>query len=438
MSKRSRVVVAISLILLPALILRGSPGISSPGPPITLTITGKTAGIYDPRRHRVYVQAQENGVIQTPRLQIRVTGLPGHQKIFILCRFIPGPYREVTMPGRSLFQISGGKGRILNMNTCQLTADSSGEARVDFVCTRYAGDRFVLMVQYAAESFAVGQNYANFSRRLEKNARAIAVFDLWKRMVIEDLHILKGVRFPGDGVMNLVRENLARLHIDCEISLARGRIDPALPSLSPFFSAAGLGTDSSGSRRYGPRLGADMDFLLESLHRMYSDRKAHTLKIIIFGFISPELDLLKEGAFFGYDRVISRRQLETRELNFNFQALYLDQEQGRAPVIFCWSDFFYLLSRWWRVPHDQLLARVLLHEIGHFLMRHSRFREKELHCFDPHGHLLESVTGNRTFMMQGISPLRGREKVFLRDMQWHPVTQRIIRRSFILSDGDGR
>lgn len=403
-------------------------------------ITARTTGGISPDGQRVYVVKETEGVITAPRIRITVRGLPVGRKVFLSCHFIPGPYRRLTELSRTPFILNpSGRVKLVNNRICQLTTGNRGTAEVGFRCEPYAGDRYILLLSRGLPSRVHRYPHRRQQRIMEKNALASRVFSIWKIMNLEPVKVLRGVRFPPE-VMGRVADNLSRLNIEVRYSPDLVTLDPRDKQMIPYFSAA----DSTGPQgmvaRYGPRLGVDMDFLMEMINRRFSDRRPDTLNIIIFGFQSRHSDLIRNshpGISSVYGETPSRDLLDPGELNFNFQAVYVDQRGGQSPVIFCWSDFFYMAAHFWRVEHAALLTRAILHEIGHYLMRHSRPRTEELSGFDPQGHLREDILGGDTYIMSGISRSPARLRKFLKNLQWHPLTQRIFRRSFFLKPPEG-
>jgi hypothetical protein len=393
-----------------------------------------------PDGQRIYVVTETDGIITAPRLRIKAENLPALKKVYLSCLFIPGPHRNPTKLSRTPFIISPSfRGKLINNHTCYLTTGPRGTIEVEFRCEPYAGDRYILSLSRGLPPRVYRYPDRRQHRILKREALASRVFSVWKILYLEPVKVIRGVRFPRS-VLQRLADNLSGMNIECRYAPDPVIIDPREKNLALFFSSGDAADPSAPVLRYGPRMGVDMDFLMEMINRRFSDQRPHTLNIIIFGFQSPDSDLIRNsvtGLSQEYGENVPRELIDYAELHFNSQAVYADQVGGQSPVIFCWSDFFYRVAQLWRVEHAALLARALLHEIGHYMMRHSRPRSEELSGFDPHGHLREETAAEDPFIMSGISRIPARERKFLKNLQWHPLTQRIIRRSFILKPPDG-
>jgi hypothetical protein len=106
------------------------------------------------------------------------------------------------------------------------------------------------------------------------------------------------------------------------------------------------------------------------------------------------------------------------------------------------ADYWWAFSKVVKVGHDEALTRVILHELGHHLLRLRTGITDGI--LDEKGHLLEAVTIRRS-IMNGYKLLHtdgsGRvffspnsirlERRFVRAPTWHPIVEKLIRQFYI-------
>jgi hypothetical protein len=89
-----------------------------------------------------------------------------------------------------------------------------------------------------------------------------------------------------------------------------------------------------------------------------------------------------------------------------------------------------MASKILKAPVELLMARVLLHDTGHFLMIKTKPLEAEEAILDDQGHIKSELTPDRIFIMSGIGKSSWLERRFIKNLRWHSVVQRIIGRYF--------
>lgn len=379
--------------------------------------------------YRLY--AWGNGNLQSGALLIlKIRGLQPGMKTYWSYEYKKGPYNSRGfLIGDPLSACSGYPFSRRDKSTI---ADEKGETAVCFTGTTYAGDSFRIGI-----GFSPGAGNVLQFRDAPVKSKPLVV---WKRLYLEQPKILKRVRFP-QSTWKLVRSNLEKLNIDVVITGTPVEFDPAKSqAVSHYF------TGKEKETRYGPGKSSDLSMVLPDISCHTGDGKPETVNVVIFGAISEEHDLIKgpsrsaaappRPVDYGY--AYKKKDLNPDEFMSYGTALAMI---GDSPTIFIWADYWWVFSRIVKTRHDQALCRVILHELGHHLLRSRLGKAPEV--LDEDGHLLEKITLRRS-IMNGYKLLHtdgaGRvffspnsirlERKFIRSPSWHPRVETLIRRYY--------
>lgn len=311
-------------------------------------------------------------------------------------------------------------------------SDEKGETRVRFTGTTYAGDSFRV-----GAGFYPGEDTKRSFENSEIKSKRLVV---WKLMYLEQPKILKNVRFP-QSTWELVRSNLERLNIEVHITNTFVEIDPFHPKMSRYFRG------SANDPRYGPGKSSDITSVLSKISSNLSDGRPETINVVILGAISKEHDLLKDSPLSSYNPP------QPADYNYAYRKKDVDPAEflgygtaaamiGDCPTVFVWADYWCVFHKIVKTGFDRTLNRVILHELGHHLLRSQMGKAGEI--LDEKGHLREKVTIKRSIMngykvMQMsqsgrfvLSPsLVRQERKFIRNPTWHPQVERLIRQYYI-------
>ncbi len=310
--------------------------------------------------------------------------------------------------------------------------DEKGETAVLFIGTSYAGDKFRI-----GAGLRPGRYNAERFNCAEIKSQPLSV---WKRLYLEQPKVLKGVNFPGTA-WEAVCSNLARLNIEVQVKLPAIELDPFQPGLACYFSG------SNEDPRYGPGLSRDFTAALSDIARRTADIDPETINVIILGAISADYDLIKEPVLsssgppypVNYNYFYRKKNIDRNEFMSHGSALAM---LGDCPAIFIWADYWWIYSKLVKAGHDKVLARTILHELGHHLLKSQVGAPGSV--LDRDGHLSQSVTTDRS-IMNGYNVLAittagkfcfsgeaiSQERMFIKNPTWHPLEEQLIRQYYI-------
>lgn len=412
--------------------IKGKTAIRTDYPGVKLDIEGATKKDVSMVTNGYRIYAWGNGEVQnSAHLVVKVRGLRPGIKTYWSNEYNKGPYNKHGFLIRE--PISACSGYPFDDLDNSTIADEKGETAVCFSGTTYAGDSFRIGIGFSQTE----DNVTQFREAPIKSKPLV----VWKRMYLEQPKILKQVQFP-QSTWELVRSNLEKLNIEIVIKETPLELDPAKSHpISHYFRGKEKDT------RYGPARSTDLSMVLSEISVYTGDGKPETVNVIIFGAISEDHDLIKgsAGSSAGPPRPVdygysyTKKDLNPNEFMSFGTALAMI---GDNPTIFIWADYWWAYSRVVKTGHDQALCRVILHELGHHLLRSRMGKAPKV--LDEDGHLLEAITTRRS-IMNGYKLLHtdgaGRvffspnsirlEKKFVRSPSWHPRVESLIRRYYI-------
>lgn len=378
---------------------------------------------------RMYVRGYGAVQIGTPII-CKLGGLKPGARIYWSYEYIKGPLNtRDSLYINPFFQYTT---YLFQRQDNSTIADEKGETAILFIGTSYAGDRF----RVGAGS-RPGQNNAERFIDAEIKSQPLSV---WKRLYLEQPKVLKGVKFP-ETTWEAVCSNLARLNIEVRIKHPAIELDPLQPGFSSYFSGA------KEDYRYGPGLSPDFTAALSNIARRTADIDPETINVIILGAISADYDLIKARALSSsgppcpanYNYLYRRKNIDRDEFMSHGSALAM---LGDCPTIFIWADYWWVYSKLVKVGHDKVLARTILHELGHHLLKSQLGAPGSI--LDRCGHLSPAVTTDRS-IMNGYNVLAlsrmgkfcfsweaiSQEKRFIKNPTWHPLEEQLIRQYYI-------
>jgi hypothetical protein len=385
----------------------------------------------DGEDNRIYVGRQD-GRPRRPRLLVRVRGLPPGSKVHWWCDFFPGPLNNVTRPLHNLFSAAAGSA-FSDAETCSL-ADERGEATAEFSGTTYAGDRF----QIGWELKQRQRPAAGF-----RGARPGGIrLTVWKRLYLGPVQVMQNVRFPAS-VWDRVRRHLAGIHIELVMAGGNAVIDPRRKDLAGLFTAGddAPGREAGSDLRYGPliRPWQEQGMVMKDLARRLGGGEPGTIAVVVLGAFSRRHDLIADSGVepppprpADYAHRYSKKELDLEEGSSSGMGSAIG---GNGPAaIFIWSDFWWLASQVLRVGHDEALARVILHELGHHLLNALPIPSSAI--LDESGHILERLGQGKKSIMGGFGPLhssarRSEERKLIHKPVWHDGVEILIRAGYI-------
>ncbi len=400
----------------------------------------KTAANLKTNPVRLYVRG--NGLVQRgAQIIIRIKGIKPYSTIYWSFLYQKGRYNERSYLFPHPF--SACSGYSFDSREQSSVADKNGESAVFFRGSTYAGDKFQV---------GASLDYKQYNRVRFANATIKSKpIEIWKRIYLEQPKVLKYVRFPLT-TWNLVCDILAKINIEVNIYKRQKTtiIDPSLPDFKEYFSIA----EGTGQRRYGPRSTLGLGISLGDLNMQTSDGSFKTVNVMVLGAVSQNHDLIRDKAFSSaalppcpvdYEYNYKKRDVNPDEFLSYGSAI---AQLGSCPSIVIWSDYWWIFSKIVKVPHDQVMARAILHEIGHHLLRKvpqgTKGTRADVIVLDKQGHVTLDITDQRS-LMNGYCLLsvtrRGRvfldrgtiakERKFIKNPTWHPEVERLIRQYYI-------
>jgi hypothetical protein len=391
-------------------------------PRISVIGVNKTTLNRNTTPYRMYVEG--NGKSQKgPKVVLRVAGLKPFSTIQWSYQYYRAPLHDFRAFTKSLFSPYKKNGNDFsfnkNMYSTSTITNKYGESYILFTASTYAGDRYKIIVR---------ENKDNATIPTIAKSNALVV---WKRLYIEKPKVLKNVRFPQD-TLNLVRTNLEKLNIELMTTGGRIILDPKHRGISNFFG------NDTGDLRYGPNNMIDFTYMLKFSRYKLTDKNQSTINVVIMGSRSKESDLIKNRSSSPSQRLQSENHFYTyKKKDVDYRENYTNANaiaySGDSPSIFIWSDYCWVVSKILKMPHEKVLAGIILHELGHHLLMFERGKEEWNQILDSSGHLSEILTTQRS-IMNGID-IRSerREKKFFKNPKWHPEIEKLIRRDFIPS-----
>ncbi len=404
-----------------------SPGFAAAYPGLKMTFSGvhKEDINIDKKPIRLYVKG--NGKVQSgTQIVVKLSGLKPNTRVYwsyerTAFAAYEGAGRTALPPGIGFHK--------KNNST---SADENGEACVRFTSSTYGGDSF----RFGAGFHFLGNNSEQFSAAAVKSGPLIT----WKRLYLEQPKVLKNVQFPGS-TWEWVRSNLERINIELKIEDEQIAVEwePARCGTADYFSGI-----KDGDPRYGPRLSADMELMLWHISERSGDKSPETVNVIILGAVSQDHDLIKNSLLptaqpVNYDYRYKKRDVNPHEFLSYGTAMAL---LGDYPSIFIWSDYWWIFSKIVKIDHDKALGRVILHELGHHLLKPKTKMAADI--LDSHGHLSKTITTERSIMNgyrlmqvdQSRKPVFHRDSIrrerkFIKNPTWHPQVERLIRQCYI-------
>lgn len=379
---------------------------------------------------RLYVWG--NGKVQRGAQAIlKIKGLQPHTRIYWCFEYRKGPYNENPFLYPKPFSpCAGHPFRAADNSTL---ADETGETRIRFTSSTYAGDtyRFGASLEYREGS----------QQRVRDAAIKSGTFTVFKRLYLEQPKILEGVRFPAS-TWEAVSASLAALHIEVQIAPGAAALNRSHPSLGRYFKG------EKGDARYGPQGIWGLETLLKAISLQSGDSDPATINVVILGALSEKHDLIRDADTTGkappqpvdYEYSYKTSEMAPREFSGCGTAMALI---GDCPAVFVWADYWWLLSQRLHIGHERTMARVILHELGHHLLTKAK-AGKSLQTLDDSGHLVKTITSARSIMngcRLTLVEKRGRadfspesikaERRFINNPTWHPQVERLIRRYYI-------
>jgi len=396
-----------------------------------LMIKGETMTDVDPVKNpgRLYVKG--NGNVQSgATIILRVTGIAPGARVYWSFHYRPessNPNKTILTqtfsprPPYSFFKVDNSS-----------ISDKHGVAQVAFTATTFAGDR----IQFGAGL----KTAADMNRRFRLATLKSKTFQVWKRLYVEQPMVLKNVRFPQE-TWDHIKKNLEELNIELTGVFKPGVLDPTHPKCRELFSG------KENDLRYGPLGNWDFGIRLEHINILFSDKNPATVNIVVLGALSPNHDLIKNMKQAAarppqpvkYDYRYKRKDLNPTEFFSYGTAMAII---GYSPSVFVWSDYWWMFSQRVKVPHAKTLARVLLHELGHHLLKNAGHSGESI--LDNYGHIKDHLAYERTIMngcqlsvikdgkgwdFSGISV--SKERRFIRKPVWHHRVKRLIRQYYI-------
>lgn len=379
-----------------------------------------------------------------PRLLLKVSGARAGTKIYWSYRYQSGNQNPENKIHTAPFSAWGNHS--LNLWDCSTTANSNGESMVVFTTTTYAGDRIQFGIGFRSYS-ACFENEDRQSVQFRNASLKSKPIQVWKRIFFERPKILKNVKFPRK-TWDIVIENLKNLQIDVSGDFNPIELDPADPAIHYYFYTR-EGDESRGKGddpRYGPAGFGPPEVMLSRMTIIFTDKNPHTLNTFIFGCVSPKYDLICNALpdSPGLKPVIYNHRYQPGEIDLNewFALGTGSAMAGKSPAIFIWSDFWFLASQAIRVTHEQALARVILHELGHHLLMFKTGGDEGI--LDETGHpSADSITGRSIMTGPSIIRLdrkgkpfvsnnaRRMERKFIEHPVWNPKIEMLIRRDYV-------
>ncbi len=396
-----------------------------------ITIKGLGKDDVDLKKEPARMYVWGSGKVQRgARIILSLTGITPGTRVYWSYKYKRGPLKESRIPYPAAFSAYGEYS--FNPGDNSTLADEKGETGLLFTSSTYAGDSFQFGVGFIPQRGSQKQ----FSHAVIKTKPLV----LWKRIYLEQPKVLKRVRFPNT-TWDWVCISLARLNIEVKGKLVPLELAPAQPGLFHYFS--GTGHDL----RYGPRVNSDFSTELTDISMRASDSSPRTINVVILGALSKSHDLIKDSPRsprkppqpVDYDYPYRKQDVNPQELrSFGTAAALI----GDYPTIFIWSDYWWIISKRINSDHDKTLARVILHEIGHHLLR--AIMGKAGKILDNQGHILDTAT-SRPSIMNGyklapyskngrldISPLSIHlEKKLIKQPTWNHRVEKLIRQYYI-------
>ncbi len=331
--------------------------------------------------------------------------------------------------------------------------NQNGQASVRFTGTTYAGDCFQFGVDIQKKRQPSRHEFF-IEDRLRWALLKSKPFRVWKRIFLEPPKVLKHVQFPVQ-TWEWVIKNLERLHIEIVGSKNSIELDPSHPDISHHFN------HTHQDLRYGPRTDRYFGLALQQISNQFSDRNPKTINIIILGALSKDRDLIgpaNENLNLPPQPVNYLYPYRKRDINLREASTYGTGYaiEGACPSIVIFSDFWFMASKILDMPHEKILARVILHELGHHLLMHKTGGK----YLDPYGHPLNPIASYRlisTFLvtwsmihmkkgiMHGVefihvngagkttisSDGRNSERQLIKKLVWNKEIERLIRKDFL-------
>ena len=279
-------------------------------------------------------------------------------------------------------------------------------------------------------------------------------FRIWKRVFLEPPRVLKHVQFPVQ-TWEWVIKNLEKLHIEVVGLKNSIELDPSHPDISHHFD------HTHKDLRYGPRTDRDFGLALQQISNQFSDRDPKTINFIILGALSKDRDLIspvKENLSLPPQPVNYHYPYKKRDINLNEAYTYGTGYAfgGECPSIVIFSDFWFMASKILDMPHEKILARVILHELGHHLLMNKTGGK----YLDPYGHPLKPIASYQSIitplatkytihMKKGImhgmqfihlnrsgettisSEGKNAERQLIKKLVWNKDIERLIRKNFL-------
>lgn len=415
---------------------QGSPGMAAVYPGLKMTFSGVSNKDININKKPIRLYVKGNGKVQSgAQIIVTLSGLKPNTRVYWSYVYTPA-YEEPGQTASLHFNpFSSCSGFTLSKKDDSTTADEKGETRVRFTSSTYAGD-----------SFRIGACFHSLGSSEERFAAAAVTSGplvTWKRLYLEQPKVLKNVRFPNS-TWKWVRSNLETLNIELIIEEKNNpaELDPVRCRTADYFSGP-----KDGDLRYGPRLNADMNLMLWHISERSGDDRPETINVVILGAVSQDHDLIKNSPLpttqppqpVNYDYSYKRRDVNPSEFLSNGTAVAL---LGDYPSIFIWSDYWWIFSRVVKVDHDKTLARAILHELGHHLLKPVKGKTGKI--LDNQNHLSKKITIQRSIMngyrLMQVDRSRKptfhpesirRERRFIKNPTWHPQVERLIRRFYI-------
>lgn len=393
---------------------------------------------------RIYVNNRQNSQ-KPPQLVLKVKGLKPGTTVYWTFKYRKGPNNINQIP-RQAFLSSQIKHPYNQWDDSTIT-NQDGESEVLFTGTTYAGDSFQFGI--SLKEYRGGfKNEDKMSIRFRNSIKKTKSFVIWKKIFFEEPKILKNVRFPYN-TWKLVKKNLEQLNIECVGLLNPIELNPADPSIYYYFYNQKKDPlrGKKKNARYGPGEYGPMEVMLSRLNTIYSDKNPKTINIFIFGAASKERDLIQNVSSSGdpvpqpvdYNHSYTRDEIDLSE----WTAFGTGKSMGGpSPAIFIWSDFWWLGSKIIKTTHEKSLARVILHELGHYLLMFKRGGKEGI--LDKTGHLeMSLITKNSIMTGSSITRLNQKgqpynssaamklERRFINNPTWHPKIEMLIRRDYL-------
>lgn len=347
-----------------------------------------------------------NGKIQTGAyFVLHIEGLPSNVPVY-------WAYHYKFKEGK----FSSFKNYSFNRKSQSSQSDESGSVKVLFTTGHVAGDR----LQFGASLSPPRLGYLSLSRANIKSPPIV----LWKRLYLEYPKVLQGVHFPL-ATWNGVTRALNQTFIELILNPTPQVLDPKDLSLPDIF----YGPEED--LRYGPRSRFGYGYALQKLTEV-DDSLKYTINLFILGAHSRGRDLIK-GTFkpplpqpVDYAFPYKSRMIEINETGNVGTGLAAG---GHSPCVIVWSDYWYMCAKKLKVPHHKMLARVLLHEIGHHLLKSENLQDHPL--LDQYGHLRQPPAHTYTIMGGYTLDPQTPNRRFIKKPKWHPKIKSLIQSNYI-------